>query len=53
LLNIVLKISFLNDEVERDYKLTDEQLKAMNALIKQHKRSFQKVKECKEMMGER
>lgn len=48
-----VKISFLNDEVERDYKLTDEQLKAMNALIKQHKRSFQKVKECKEMMGER
>jgi len=47
------KIYFLNEEVERDCKVTDEQLKAMNALIEEHKRSFQKVKECKEMMGER
>lgn|GEM_PF-5439964 len=48
-----VKIHSLDKGIEEDYKLTDEQLMAMNALIEQHKRSFQKVKECKEMMGER
>lgn len=46
------EIYLLNEEVKRDCEVTDEQAKALNALVEEHKRSLEKVKECKEMIGE-
>ncbi|NWF92955.1 MAG: hypothetical protein HXY46_08560 [Syntrophaceae bacterium] len=44
------KLDLLEEEVDRDYELTDEQLKATEALITQSRRSMQKVKECQELL---
>ncbi|PMP85296.1 MAG: hypothetical protein C0174_04900, partial [Thermodesulfobium narugense] len=43
-----VKITLMDEEIDREYKLTDEQLKALNALTDQNRKTMQKVKDCEE-----
>ncbi|MGC8814557.1 hypothetical protein [Dictyoglomus sp.] len=43
-----VKITLMDEEIDREYKLTDEQLKALNTLTDQNRKTMQKVKDCEE-----